>query len=1430
MKNAYSSLLCLFCLLLSVAGWAQSISLTNAPSGAYCGGAAVSISFTTTGTFGPGNVFKVQLSADKGANYIDLPESSASSPVLVTLPAAVTGAGGYVYRVVASQPQVVSNPSDVFKLVSLPSAQLTGSSLTGPINPYSAINLQMTLTGGGPYTVTLQDSTQFIKPEDDVSVTLPVRPAQSTTYRLASVRNACGTGPVSGSVAVAVNTVGFNLQVRPSEMFCLGSTVPIYFTTSGPLPANTVFEAELINERDNNSITKLPVTGSSSPLQITLPAESPGPLPYGYQLRIFSRTAGVSGYYNPALGVYLTYPARIAMPQSVSFAPGVTSVAAPISYTGLEGGSALLSNGETVWLSNTYPSFRVDANSPITSYSLVSYTGACSQSARFINRVTRVIKPSMLADSLSTKMVCAGQPVTLYYSTKPGYRVPDQLSVRLKSWYESDPGVVAEVTATKAGQVTFVPPPTMVARSGIVIELRDAAVDTLLMMFRSNLVINTVPQLMFSKPLQTASAPGDQFLEIQAFGGGTMTIALSDGTKSIIQGGYFNNAGNFLRVYTASTTSYSTVSVSNACGTMPLSASTTVAFRNATTTSPALYISPNNRGQSYFCPGAQEWLNITSSGTFADDNQFQIELGDQTIGSSWTVIQSFSKAESRLFTLPSTPGKYLVRVSSTNPVIRSAQGYYSISTPSPLVAASVQSASGILKSVNSQPISITLGPDEYLSAVYSIEGRAPARFDFSDGVSVDPSEATSIYARADRYFQPKTTNTYAVKQVTDLCGVSTTAVGGQVNLTVRPLRLLTYRAGDACVGSPVRVEFVASGYQPASVSYVVQATVNGQSNWQTLPTSGTASPLTTYFPASMAGKQVNCRVAYLLDGEWIPATYTTQLKVSALPSVTLTGPNNTTVVELDRSSAARAELKLSDALTTGTTILVYGSTSQIINTSTTSQSLFVSQPGTYSLAGTYNECGYGTVQGVVRVIEKPYLAASTLSKTSGCTGESTSLSYALGGAYDPDNIVSIYLVNTDNPTDRTLLTETTTLNGGYSLTLNPALRAGNYTVQYVTSAPARTFVGSVLTVRTPVSVSLMSGTKAVYATDSPSLAITTSGNTGPYTLTLATPTNQVVLTGEFTNAVPLATWQPGSYSVVGVSSQCGVGKATGTVSLVAIPVGDVTIRPVASSRFYCYDKQYVINLNTTGAFNPSNVFTAYLADSTGGNQVALPTVYGPNQLTVTVPASLRTGDRYTLRVGSSSPEHLGASLMQNLSVQPSPTALITGATSVYKGDSARVSIALTGTAPWQLTIADKAGPRSYTAATSPYVLTVRPDTTTSYRLTEVRNAQCGVGTATGTAQISVSPLLATEPVLSLTVRVWPNPTAGVLQLEGQMPGRGEVAVGLHTVTGSLVHQSVGEVRQGLLQHRIDLSGLPTGLYILTTEQEGRRSQFKVLKQ
>ncbi|QHT70939.1 hypothetical protein GXP67_31980 [Rhodocytophaga rosea] len=91
-----------------------------------------------------------------------------------------------------------------------------------------------------------------------------------------------------------------------------------------------------------------------------------------------------------------------------------------------------------------------------------------------------------------------------------------------------------------------------------------------------------------------------------------------------------------------------------------------------------------------------------------------------------------------------------------------------------------------------------------------------------------------------------------------------------------------------------------------------------------------------------------------------------------------------------------------------------------------------------------------------------------------------------------------------------------------------------------------------------------------------------------------------------------------------------------------------------------------------------------------------------------------------------------------VTINAAPTATITGSTTICRGSSTTISIALTGTSPWALSWSDGSTTTNVTnIATSPYMFSVSPTSTTTYSVSAVSDASCS-GTTSGSAVVTVT--------------------------------------------------------------------------------------------
>ncbi|MBO0952153.1 Ig-like domain-containing protein [Fibrella forsythiae] len=335
----------------------------------------------------------------------------------------------------------------------------------------------------------------------------------------------------------------------------------------------------------------------------------------------------------------------------------------------------------------------------------------------------------------------------------------------------------------------------------------------------------------------------------------------------------------------------------------------------------------------------------------------------------------------------------------------------------------------------------------------------------------------------------------------------------------------------------------------------------------------------------------------------------------------------------------------------------------------------------------------------------------------------------------------------------------------------------------------------------------------------------------PYAYTLTDGTSGIAT--DTLSSVSVKPLQTTTYRVASVSNVCGNGlpgnPATATI-FVNIPTVSTQALTVGT---VCAGTSFAVTYATTGVFNTGNAFKVQVADTTSKNYVDASATSTGSTITANLPASLKGGP-YFVRVVATNPgaEVPGLRSPTVLTVRGLPAAVLSGTQAVYEGSPASLSISLSGDGPWSISyssIIDGAQQTVNTFQTNanPHILSVLPSKTASYFLTSVSNNCSSTGPVSGTAAVTVLPLLAVENPLLNTVSLYPVPTQNLLTVSIDLPitAREPAQLILRDMTGMPVLTRQTDARQTVL----DLGQQPAGLYLLNVQVGEHHVVRKIMK-
>ncbi|WP_077922649.1 T9SS type A sorting domain-containing protein [Spirosoma sp. 209] len=400
-------------------------TLASAP---VCAGNTVSIPFTTTGSFPQGNQFRVRLLTLNGTPVQDFTETSATSPIRVTIPASLAG-GAYQFLVFSTSTSTVSAPN-LINIRARPTLMLSGG---GSINAGARATVQLTFTGTPPWSVGFVDYSADLAPTYVRTLTFSssngtINPTlfSSSTIDRQFIKefsdNGCGTSDaITGSAFVSVTPITVTTSSL-SEAYCPGSDISVPFTVSSPLPADAVYRLQISDSNGNfQNAQFIGGVARTSPLSATIPQSLPAGT--GYKLRVVLQEPTVPGAvdYTKAIN-----PVPGSLIVSRPNAPGVTDVSfcqgASLSQLTATGTSLTwYSNGGTSRLAGA----PIPPNDRSSQYQVSQTINGCESALATITVSIKALPPAPTVSSVAICQGGSGQfstsiPGALWYTSGTG--------------------------------------------------------------------------------------------------------------------------------------------------------------------------------------------------------------------------------------------------------------------------------------------------------------------------------------------------------------------------------------------------------------------------------------------------------------------------------------------------------------------------------------------------------------------------------------------------------------------------------------------------------------------------------------------------------------------------------------------------------------------------------------------------------------------------------------------------------------------------------------------------------------------------------------------------------------------------------------------------------------------------------------------------
>ncbi|WP_168207873.1 T9SS type A sorting domain-containing protein [Spirosoma sp. KCTC 42546] len=1428
----------------------NSVNIVQPPYNGTCGGTAIQVPITTTGTYGADNVFTIQLIGGSATalTYQDLPTKGNAPTLEITLPDTILP-GAYRLRVLASNPKTIGIASTYFYPQRKPTARIVERPLT--VAPYESVTIPIQLFGSditayNPYRVTINDSLMLSKDKAASFVAYPG--TKTTTYRVTKVENACGEGTTFGQQTVTVTPFGLQLTTIAPEAPCPAATVQIGFSANGTFDSGNRFTVQVTNEKGD--YVDLPTKGDRSPLEITLPASIPEG--WGNYIRLVSTSPALVSsplgglYSGRALSVYPTPSAILETDvKAIRFGETATLV---VRLTGQNVQCTLSEGTQLEYKPGAYQPVTgqyevVVKPSVSTTYTIRSATGACGP-VKTTGTVRVEVTNGIIAGKLADERPCIDQTIRVPIQTNAQFTAQTTFQVQiggisLPAVLQKDT-VVATLTSQSLGVSPGLDGTYYVSSDVRVVTQNPAIVSTI---SPSRFAIGYVPVLaninLFTQlgadrwdvgyP-STLNKPEPIRIMVDAKSNLPITISVAEGSRQWrFPANQLPNSSDypyavFGDMPTQSTT-YMLTEVSNKCGTRRFSdKSKQVVIKQAENRQILVDALPDR----IFCAGESISIPFQTTGAIADSVRYRVTLyGYSIYGSNSVVPVVIGRALKSPITvvLPDVEAStYSLRIEAENVALTSRD---------------------VFLTIHKKPTaSISPGSTEIIageSATLSVgaKGGRPYTLLTADGDSYPVTAYDAGWPNLDGMVaipvKPDKTTTYRLKSITNACG--TTALSDERTITVVPYRLYITTPSNpgnyatttleqkvaTCRNGLLSVPYATIGSVPADEVFDLQVSRGNSAPFETLSLTSTSNPLVGRLPDSFtANPYGNYQVRVVGRKTGIISQTSPFFRVFEPPTATI-------ALKPGSSPVADPTVTILVSVTNADNFTTYGirnyepdySGTYFDSVTDPNGTLYIMVPRhktTYSLAFVRNGCGYGTVSGEATVSVRPTLNITT--PTPGlqqltCAGKTLAVAYNTTGDWSNGINVVAELVSADNSSRE--LSRTTAREETLSLTLPTDLLPGDYTLR-LRSADPQLSTSVPLRIAAPVTAQL-TGNLVINAGQKLVIKPVVSG-TFPINYSLSNGSVGMWQTGA--PVIELTPSQSGTYRLASASNVCGAGFVSGSLTISVNPTSSRFITTDRVSGRLCGGDTVLIDYTAAGI--ATSTLTVQLSDRNGDQYAPVPTIGQTSPLRAVLPMGLPTGINYRFRVTNSDPTVASSVMLSPVTILEKTTGSILGPPFTAPGKPANLTLSVTGSVPVSVTLGQDGSATRIWQVTEPVTIVSLPagSLPATFRLLGVKN-DCGPGLIQGTGIVRLELITAIEPT-GLSIQVFPNPVSEDIFIENLpiVP----LEIELWSTDGRLIRRKTYQPAKAA---SLPVHDLPVGMYFLRVNVNQTTLTYRLIK-